>query len=365
MKKHITLLCGGRSCEHDISLLSANNVIHALNQKSYHITIVYISHRGQWYHIPLNVWLKNPPLQAKDIMLSTLHPIMINLDPARPWFDQHAGQTMPCNVVIPMLHGPYGEDGTVQGLLDMLNVPYVGAGVLSSALCMDKPMAKALLDAYNIPTAPYLVATQQDPIDYHQVCAVLGPSVFVKPAHSGSSIGINKAIDNASFQAAIKEALTYDHKVMIEQTVVGREIECAVLGNEHPEATLPGEIICQDTFYTYRAKYLDKDATKVCFPADLTHQQITRIQALALKTYRVLGCLGLARVDVFLTDSDALYVNEVNTMPGFTDISLYPRAWAHAGLNTSALLAQLIDLAETTHQQRQRLRHHPNTNRAN
>ena len=364
MKKHITILCGGRSCEHDISLLSTNNVIQALDQTNYHLTIIYISHASQWHHIPLKQWLGAPPKRAKDIELSAYHPIMINTDHSRPWFDQHAGHTMPCNVVIPMLHGQFGEDGAVQGLLEILNIPYVGAGVLSSALCMDKTFTKTMLNAFNIDTSPFMVTTQNSPVDYQQVRTILGKSVFVKPANSGSSIGINKVTDEKSFNLALKEAFYYDHKVMIEQTVVGREIECAVLGNEQPEASLPGEIICKNSFYSFEAKYLDDHAVDVVIPADLTKTQITNIQKIALKTYRILECEGLARVDVFLTESDDIYVNEVNTLPGFTDISLYPKAWEHAGLNTPALLEQLIELAIERHEKREALQYNADKKRA-
>lgn len=258
-------------------------------------------------------------------------------------------------VVFPLLHGPMGEDGTVQGLLELMGVPYVGTGVLGSAVCMDKVVAKEMTAAHGIAQAAYRAERAEAITDtwIDDTIVALGLPVFVKPANLGSSVGVSKAVDRASLAAAIGLAGTYDEWVVVEEAVVGREIECAVLGNLDMEASLPGEVIPGDTFYSYDDKYTNGVArTEV--PAKLTQRQTEEVQALAITAARALRVEGLARVDFFLTEDGTFLLNEINTMPGFTPISMYPQMWAKSGRSYSQLIEDLARLAIERHQRKQR-----------
>ncbi|HEU4687789.1 MAG TPA: D-alanine--D-alanine ligase family protein, partial [Vicinamibacterales bacterium] len=269
------------------------------------------------------------------------------------------------DVVFPILHGPFGEDGTVQGLLELANVPYVGAGVLGSALGMDKAVSKSVFAAHGLPIVPYLSVTalqwQTTPNDVTgRVASSLGYPVFVKPANLGSSVGISRAASEGDLGPAIREAFEYDRKIVIEAGVPNaREIECAVLGNDEPEASLPGEIVVthRDGFYSYEAKYLDPSGASPRIPADLTPEMTERVRRLSVDAFRALDLAGMARVDFFLDGRDgALYLNEVNTLPGFTAISMYPKMWEATGLSYADLLTRLLTLAIERHEQKQQLR---------
>jgi D-alanine-D-alanine ligase len=269
------------------------------------------------------------------------------------------------DVVFPVLHGPYGEDGTVQGLLELANVPYVGAGVLGSALGMDKAVSKTVFAAHGLPIVPYLTVTAREwktaPNEItSRVAADLRYPVFVKPANLGSSVGISRATVDGELSAAIRTAFEYDRKVVIEAGVPNaREIECAVLGNDEPEASLPGEIVVThpDGFYSYEAKYLDPSGATPKIPADLTPEMIERVRRLSVEAFRALDLAGMARVDFFLDDGNgALYLNEVNTIPGFTAISMYPKMWEATGVPYSELITRLLTLAIERHEQKQQLR---------
>ena len=266
------------------------------------------------------------------------------------------------DVVFPVLHGPYGEDGTVQGLLELANVPYVGAGVLGSAVGMDKAVMKTLFIARNLPVGPYLVVLRPE---WHgaadavtrRVTEELRYPVFVKPANLGSSVGISKAKSEADLRSAMELALQFDRKIVIEAGIVNaREIECSVLGNDDPQASVPGEIIPSREFYDYEAKYLD-DASTVVIPASLSDTEAREVQRLAIEAFRAVDCAGMARVDFFVTrDGGRIYVNEVNTIPGFTTISMYPKMWEASGLSYTALIDRLITLALERHAEKQQLR---------
>ncbi len=245
----------------------------------------------------------------------------------------------------------------LQGVLQACDVPFVGSGVLSSSVCMSKHITKQLLQQNGIQSAPWLLAKAGSPApDYQAVSNALGSTVFVKPNAQGSSVGVHRVHDEASYRHALRDAFTYDDQVLIEQAVVAREIECSVLGNEQPRVAQPGEVVCQSSFYSFDAKYVSPDAAKTVSPADLTVPQVQALQQVALATYRVLQCAGLARVDLFLTADDEVLVNEVNTLPGFTNISLYARNWQVSGMSNTAMLQQLIDLALATYQRRQQIR---------
>jgi D-alanine-D-alanine ligase len=251
------------------------------------------------------------------------------------------------DVVFPVLHGPFGEDGTVQGLFKLANIPFVGAGVLGSAIGMDKDVMKRLLRDAKIPIAKFLVFERpdQNTISFTKVRKALGLPVFVKPANLGSSVGISKVNKKNQFADAVRLAFRYDNKIIIEEGIDGREIECSVLGNEKPVASLPGEIVVQHDFYSYHAKYLDDQGARLEIPARLPKNIVKKIQQTAVQAYRVLCCEGMARVDFFLRPNGQVLVNEINTIPGFTKISMYPKMWDASGLSYSRLIDRLITLA--------------------
>lgn len=338
-KIRVGIIFGGRSVEHEISLLSAKNVINALDKNKYEPILIGITRKGQWLLQNQNQFLLNAS-NAKTIALTN--------------FDQEVAPTnlgQSIDVVFPILHGTFGEDGTVQGLLKLAGIPFVGAGVLGSAVGMDKDVQKRLLRDAGIPIAKFVVVTShQSP-----VTSPFAYPVFVKPANSGSSVGISKAHNKQELDKAIKEALKYDTKILIEEYIEGREIEVSVLGNEDPLASLPGEVLPTHEFYDYDAKYLDENGAKLEIPAKLTKKQISKIQKLAIKAYQVLGCEGMARVDMFLANSGKVLINEINTIPGFTNISMYPKLWEASGLSQTELLDKLISLALKRHQKEQGL----------
>lgn len=355
-KLRVAVLFGGRSAEHEISLLSARFVVEALDRDRFEPVLVGIDKSGRWL------------LQEEALLLgATRDPRLARLNEARPDVALVAhpspsgeaslaitgGVPTGIDVVFPVLHGPLGEDGCVQGLLELAGVPYVGAGVLGAAVGMDKDVMKRLLAEAELPLVAHHtirragwrdrraaeLATAED---------VAGYPSFVKPANLGSSVGISRAKTRAELERAIDLAFEYDTKVLVERGVVNaREIECAVLGNDNPIASIPGEIVVEhaDGFYSYAAKYIDEHGTTVRIPADLTPAQTTAVQLRAIETFRVLECAGLARVDFFLSESGELYVNEINTLPGFTAISMYPKLWQASGLGATHLVSRLIDLA--------------------
>lgn len=262
------------------------------------------------------------------------------------------------DVVFPILHGPFGEDGTIQGLLKLAHVPFVGAGVLGSAIGMDKDVMKRLLRDAKLPIAKFMVLHRGSArtIDFAAVKRALGLPFFVKPANLGSSVGISKVHRKNQFAAAVREAFHYDTKVLIEENIQGREIECSVLGNETPMASLPGEIITRHDFYSYDAKYLDEKGARLVIPAQLPDPVVRKIQQLAVRTFKVLCCQGMARVDFFLRGKRGIFVNEINTIPGFTKISMYPKLWEASGISYPDLIDRLIQLALETFRNETHLR---------
>jgi len=258
-------------------------------------------------------------------------------------------------VAFPVLHGTYGEDGTIQGLLKMCNVAFVGCGVFASSACMDKDFTKRLLRDAGIAIAPYVTFTSIDQFSYHQVRKELGSPLFVKPASLGSSVGVRKVDNQQDFEAAILEGFKYDIKVIVEPSIVGREIECAVLGNDNPKASLPGEVVSNTEFYSFQSKYVDKDGANIQIPVDLLGHQIQLIRKTAVKAFQALGCEGLARVDFFFTEDGTAIINEINTLPGFTNISMYPKMWEATGITYPELLNLLIALALERYKKEQNL----------
>ena len=360
-KIRVGVLCGGRSAEHEVSLQSAKNVVEAIDRSKYEVVLIGIDKSGQWA-------LSDPAQLAMEASKGTLPAITqvdagaaVTLVPQASGAGQlvrsgDAGAVGGVDVVFPVLHGTYGEDGTVQGLLKLANVPFVGAGVLGSSVGMDKDVMKRLLRDAGIPGPRFVTVTQQESVDYGAVVAEVGEPCFVKPANMGSSVGVHKVTDEASFKAALADAFDYDRKVMVEEAIVGREIECSVLGNEEPIASVPGEVIPTHDFYSYEAKYLDENGALLKIPADLPEATVERVQELAVRSFQVLCCEGLARVDVFLRGEDEVLVNEINTIPGFTRISMYPKLWEASGIGRTDLIDRLIQLALDRHAKENALR---------
>ena len=351
-KIRVAVVYGGRSGEHEVSIASAASIFKHLDRSRYEAVPVFIEKQGQWVlggRVPTALSAAQVLEESHTQALQRVEPTSA-IDPAR------------IDVVFPVLHGPYGEDGTVQGLLELANVPYVGAGVLGSAVGMDKAVMKKLFASEGLPIVPYLVLLRHEWDRGSDALAArvereLGYPVFVKPANLGSSVGISKAKDTASLRQAVALALQFDRKVVIEAGVANaREIECAVLGNDDPKASLPGEVVPSGEFYDYKAKYLD-DSSSLLIPAPLTPEQVADVQQLSIRAFRAVDGAGMARVDFLLSrDSGDMFLNEVNTIPGFTTISMYPKMWEASGLAYPDLLDRLITLALERHAERQHLR---------
>lgn len=349
MKKKIrvAILCGGKSAEHEVSLLSAKNVIHALDKDKYEVIVIGIDKRGRWsLHDAKHI------LAHENAPTAMIHhsgkQLSYALDDSRSLVNFSEKDTqLPIDVVFPVLHGPYGEDGTIQGLLKIVSVPFVGPGVLGSAIGMDKDVMKRLLKGAGIPVANFLVfkAHERSVISFETIQKQLGLPFFVKPANLGSSVGISKVHNEKEFEQAIDEAFLYDTKVLLEEAIIGREIECGILGNDPYDASLPGEIVPHDEFYSYEAKYLDPNGAELRVPANLDEKSREEVQRLAKEVAKVLCVEGMARVDFFLEKDGKVVVNEINTIPGFTAISMYPKMWEANGVSYSQLLDRLIELA--------------------
>jgi len=348
-KTKLAVLFGGRSGEHEISIISARSMMAAVDGAKLEVLPVYISPEGSWYF-----WAGFMQGVARpDKGEPSYTPVA---DPGRRAFLARldGGGELEADVVFPLLHGPYGEDGTIQGLLELAAMPYVGSGPLASALAMDKEMSKNMMRANGISTVDYFAVSRrafeedQDRVAL-EVEQRLRYPLFVKPANLGSSIGIHKVKDREALKAALADAARYDAKILCEQAANAREFECAVLGNDAPEASPVGEIVPTGEFYDYEAKYVADDA-ELHAPSDIDEDLSKRVQDLAVRAFLSHGCSGLARVDFFyLPDRDALLVNEVNTMPGFTPISMYPALWGVAGLSYPKLIERLVDLAFERH----------------
>lgn len=340
---HLALICGGKSTEHEISLLSTQSILKHIDRKRYHIHLIKIDKDGLWSVI------------AEDEISSSVAGTSVTFISAKDntWLiNAETGERInTIDVVFPVLHGMNGEDGTIQGLLSLLNVPYVGCGVLASATCMDKDVTKRLLEKEGLSTAPYRCAYQNHIPTYESLVLELGDILFIKPANLGSSVGVFKVKNKKEYEEKIKEAFLYDHKLLIEKAIVGKEVECSVLGNQEVKTAIPGEVVTATDFYDFNSKYVDKEASKTLIPANISVEQLARVKKMAAKAYRILGCEGLARVDFFVCSSGDLFINEINTMPGFTQISMYPAMWEAAGLSYPELINELIRLAFDRHQQ--------------
>ncbi len=313
-KLKIGVLFGGKSAEHEVSLMSAKNVINSLKKAKYNILPIKISKDGKF-----------------------------NLNALKK-----------VDVILPILHGPYGEDGVMQGLFKLLDKPFVGAGVLGSAVGMDKDVMKRLLKEADIPIGKFMVSRKNDVVSYKQATQKLGKIIFVKPANMGSSVGVHKVKNEKEFSSAVEDAFKYDLKIILEEYIDGQEIECSVLGNENPIASNPGEIVPGDDFYSYDAKYVS--ASETLLKARIDSKTEETIKELAIKTFQVLCCEGLGRVDFLLRKNGEVLVNEINTIPGFTNISMYPKLWEASGIPQTKLLDKLIDLALERYKREKKLK---------
>lgn len=344
MKTSVAILFGGQSSEHEVSLQSARNVINAIDRGTYDLTLIGIDKQGRWLRFDERDYLLNGSDPAK-IKLSASGQLLSLLPGATggQFIDVASGVELPrIDVVFPLIHGAFGEDGSLQGLLRLLAIPFVGPDVLSSAACMDKDVTKRLLRDAGIAVAPFVVVSRGESVAFATVAAELGLPMFVKPASQGSSVGVSKVTDEASYMAALSLAFEFDHKVLIETGIVGREVECAVLGNRQPQVSVCGEVIANDEFYAYDTKYLNGDQARIAIPAELAADLSDEVRDVALRAYQVLGCAGLARVDFFVTETRDIIINEVNTIPGFTSISMYPKLWQASGVSYPELIDRLI-----------------------
>lgn len=332
----VVVLCGGESGEHEVSLQSAKSIIQYIPKDRYKVIPVGISKNGEW--------LTGDPIFANENDPSNIC-LAEDLSPVRLEQGMLDGQKV--DAVFPIIHGTYGEDGCLQGLLQMQHVPYVGSGVLGSAVGMDKDVMKRLLIQGGIRTARHHVIYhwQKNRPSYETISADLGEILFVKPANLGSSIGISKCRNQAEYAKAVDYAFQFDKKIIVEEFVDGQEVEVSVLGNEHVEVSIPGEIIPGEEFYSYDAKYIDSDATELRIPADIDEEVVKEIQIVAEKSYRLLELEGLTRTDFFVKQNGEVWLNEVNTLPGFTNISMYPKLWEASGIPYPELIHRLIQLA--------------------
>lgn len=358
--QNVGLVFGGKSAEHEISIISARNIDPILKQIPMNVVRIYLNRRGAFFLIEsrdfpgaedlekLNELSESSDATAAVKSGALLgHPLSLHPGSFNPVRKTENGEAVDIDIFFPIVHGTGGEDGILQGLFHTLDRPFVGCDVFASSLGMDKSAMKIHLKEAGIPSARHMTFFdhQRSSIDFEEVKSKLGLPVFLKPARQGSSVGVSRATDQSSFQAACDMAFRFDNCILIEEQIQGKEIECAVLGNEIPRASIIGQILPKDGFYSYESKYIDADGAKLLIPADISAEESARVQKLALETYVTLSCEGLARVDCFLTEKGEIYINEINTLPGFTNISMYPTLWEKTGLGRPDLLKALLDLA--------------------
>ncbi len=348
-KVRVGIIFGGRSAEHQVSLQSAKSIINAIDKDKYEPVLIGITPQGEWLLNESTLCLLNQDDPKLIALNDDGQPVALLASANKGEVMNTNGQAGISNVdvIFPVLHGPYGEDGSIQGLAKLANIPCVGSGIIGSAVGMDKDFTKRLLMLAGLNVADYelvrrgnlsneLIDTIENRLRY---------PVFVKPANMGSSIGVSKADDRAALIEAVAKASRFDSKVLVEAAVIGREIECAVLGNDDPQASICGEIAANHGFYDYDSKYIEADGATLSIPAQISEEESDRIREISKQVFTTLECRGLTRVDVFLTPDSQVYINEVNTMPGFTKISMYPKLWEHSGISYSELIDTLIQLA--------------------
>jgi len=345
-RQKVALLFGGRSAEHEISLISASSIYRNLDKKKYKVSSIYITKKGEWKIVP------SPLVLRKTLEKGRASTFL-------PWANKNLFEHFKADIYFPVLHGPYGEDGTIQGLLEMGDVPYVGAGVMASAVGMDKATMKTIFKAKNLPVVRLTIFLESEWLKdregvLERIKKEFSLPFFVKPANLGSSVGIVKVKDYGETSAALSTAFLYDRKILVEEGIKGRELECSVLGNDNPVASLPGELIPHREFYDYKDKYLE-GKTLFAIPAKLPSAIIKEIQRISLEAFKAIDCSGMARVDFFLEEgTEKVYLSEINTIPGFTEISMYPKLWEVSGLPFPGLVERLIELGLERHRAKKR-----------
>lgn len=346
-KLRVGIVCGGCSAEHEISLQSALFIEQSIDKNCFETLILWVSKTGDWYIVNKSDFHLLINYNRNEYV-----PILLQKGFNR--FNFCFNNLLKLDVVFPIIHGIFGEDGSLQGFLRIINLPYVGSDVLGSSICMSKDITKHVLRSAGIPIAPFktFLAYEQSNIDFYNLVDIFGLPLFVKPVNQGSSIGVSKVNNLNDFSIALNIAFSYSHKIIIEPCIIGRELECAVLGGNNPQASLCGEIILKDNnFYTYNDKYIQHDSY-IVIPADINDISSDAIRRIAIQVFQTLCCFGMARVDVFLMSNNQIIVNEVNTLPGFTNTSMYSKLWEVTGLNIKTLLTQLIELALDRHYSR-------------
>lgn len=348
-KKTVGIIYGGKSVEHEVSLQSAKSVYDAIDREKFIPILIGVNKEGRWSISDEDSFLYYPQdinrVKLKEsskyvaIVPGAEKSQFINIT-ERIKFDQ-------IDVIFPIIHGNMGEDGTLQGILNSICTPYVGCDVIGSAICMDKDVSKRLMQSVGIRVARgySFTANQRNDIKYELLTSILGKTLFVKPANSGSSVGVSKVTSKDSLDNAINLAFQFDNKIIIEELIIGREIEFSVLGNENPIVSLPGEVIINSDLYSYKEKYQDKSNSKFIIPAKINESKIKQMQEVSVLAYKTLQCQGLARIDFFLTDNGDFFINEINTLPGLTESNIYPKLWAVSGITYSNLITRLIELA--------------------
>ncbi len=357
-KINVAILLGGKSGEHEVSLQSAKNVFNAIDKEKYNPVIIKIDKSGKWllvdkpeivFDVDDKVSLNRNSLGVPVAIIPQSEGKISNLS--------KKGKDIKIDVVFPILHGPFGEDGTIQGLLKLAEVPFVGASVLGSAVGMDKDVMKRLLNNDGIPIGKFAVIRLKETVpSFGSVKKKLGSPLFIKPANLGSSIGVSKAHNEKEYLKGIRDAFKYDNKILVEEYIKGREIECSVLGNDNPIASVLGEVKPVNDFYSYKAKYIDEEGAILEVPAKISKKKTEEIQKMAIKVFQSLSCEGMGRVDFFLKEDGKIIVNEINTIPGFTKISMFPRLWEFSGISYTNLIDRLIQLAISRFKQEERLK---------
>ncbi len=342
MKKKVALIFGGRSSEHEVSVQSAKNIFKAIDLNLFEVVLVGISKQGTWFSISEKKLDQISFIDDNEMEHLNIVSVISYLGKTFIYTIENK-KKMQIDCAFPITHGTNGEDGTLQGLLKLMNIPFVGCDVLSSALCMDKEFMKIVLTSAGIKNSRYLVLRRNKFISYDEISSQIGSPFFIKPANAGSSVGVHKIKSNIEFESKLSDSFKYDFKVIAEEFIAGREIECSVSGaNQNPKVSIPGELIVKHEFYSYEAKYLDADGAEVVIPARINSEISKKIQTLAIQAYKILSCDGLARIDFFLKENGDIYINELNTLPGFTKISMYPKMWEATGIKYSSLITELI-----------------------
>lgn len=351
MNTTIAILFGGKSAEYEVSLKSASNLFNAIDRTKFTPLLIGVDKSGEWFYNPLydqyninlakhdyfadatNIYLSHS-IDKFEIISKKSNMVMANMD-----------------VAFPIIHGTYGEDGTLQGILKSINIPFVGPDILGSAIAMDKDITKRLLKAADIPVADSYTLYKQYPYKhtFEEISSKLGLPLFIKPANAGSSVGVSKVSNKSDFNSGVSTAFQFDNKILVEEAIIGKEIECGILGNEDVRASIVGEIVATKDFYSYNAKYMNSTEATLQIPAKIDNHLSECIRACAIKAFKTICCEGMARVDFFLTKENRFVLNEINTLPGFTEISMYPKLWEHTGVSYTDLITELVLLSLQKH----------------